>query len=47
VGAHLARFKIPRAFHVTAELPRTAYGKVQKHLLLDKIQGSKSRTQEE
>ncbi len=30
---HVASFKIPRAFHRVASLPRTALGKVQKHLL--------------
>ncbi len=29
----LARFKIPRTFSIKTELPRTASGKVQKHLL--------------
>lgn len=29
----LARFKIPRSFRVESELPRTASGKIQKHLL--------------
>jgi len=29
----VASFKIPRAFHRVAALPRTALGKVQKHLL--------------
>lgn len=31
--AHLASFKIPRAFVSVEKLPRTALGKVQKHLL--------------
>ncbi|MFN0101768.1 MAG: class I adenylate-forming enzyme family protein [Bryobacteraceae bacterium] len=31
--AHLASFKIPRAFLPIEELPRTALGKIQKHLL--------------
>jgi acyl-CoA synthetase (AMP-forming)/AMP-acid ligase II len=31
--AHLASFKIPRAFLPVDKLPRTALGKVQKHLL--------------
>ena len=31
----LARFKIPQRFQVESELPRTASGKVQKHLLAD------------
>jgi len=31
--AHLASFKIPRAFVAIDKLPRTALGKVQKHLL--------------
>lgn len=30
---HLASFKVPRAFVAVASLPRTALGKVQKHLL--------------
>ncbi|MGO4843116.1 hypothetical protein AB4144_63675 [Rhizobiaceae sp. 2RAB30] len=30
---HLARFKIPRHFHEVEALPRTASGKIQKHLL--------------
>ncbi len=30
---HLASFKIPRAFIVVEKLPRTALGKIQKHLL--------------
>jgi acyl-CoA synthetase (AMP-forming)/AMP-acid ligase II len=30
---HLASFKIPRAFVTVEKLPRTALGKVQKHLL--------------
>lgn len=31
--AHLASFKIPRAFLAIEKLPRTALGKIQKHLL--------------
>ncbi len=31
--AHLASFKIPRAFVAVEKIPRTALGKVQKHLL--------------
>ncbi len=31
--AHLASFKVPRAFVPVAALPRTALGKIQKHLL--------------
>ncbi len=31
--AHLASFKMPRAFVKVASLPRTALGKIQKHLL--------------
>ena len=30
---HLASFKIPKAFMIVEKLPRTALGKVQKHLL--------------
>ncbi len=30
---HLARFKVPRHFHEVEALPRTASGKIQKHLL--------------
>ncbi|MFN0101773.1 MAG: AMP-binding enzyme [Bryobacteraceae bacterium] len=30
---HLASFKIPRAFLPIEKLPRTALGKIQKHLL--------------
>jgi crotonobetaine/carnitine-CoA ligase len=30
---HLARFKVPDAVEFVDELPRTAVGKVQKHLL--------------
>jgi malonyl-CoA/methylmalonyl-CoA synthetase len=33
--AKLASFKIPRAFHIVDSLPRTAMGKIQKHLLPD------------
>ena len=29
----LARYKVPARFHVVPELPRTATGKIQKHLL--------------
>jgi len=29
----LASFKVPRAFVVVEKLPRTALGKIQKHLL--------------
>jgi malonyl-CoA/methylmalonyl-CoA synthetase len=31
--AHLASFKVPRAFVQVPSLPRTALGKIQKHLL--------------
>ena len=31
--AHMASYKIPRAFVVMEKLPRTALGKIQKHLL--------------
>jgi acyl-CoA synthetase (AMP-forming)/AMP-acid ligase II len=30
----LASFKVPRAFVVVERIPRTALGKVQKHLLM-------------
>ena len=30
---HLASFKVPRAFITVESLPRTALGKIQKHLL--------------
>lgn len=30
---HLAHFKVPQEFHFIAELPKTATGKVQKHVL--------------
>jgi len=33
-ATQLADFKLPRRFHVVTELPRTASGKVQKHLLI-------------
>jgi acyl-CoA synthetase (AMP-forming)/AMP-acid ligase II len=31
--AHLASFKVPRKFVIIDKLPRTALGKIQKHLL--------------
>jgi fatty-acyl-CoA synthase len=34
-GSRLARYKLPREVVVVAELPRTASGKVQKHVLLE------------
>ena len=33
LSGRLARYKVPRTFEVVDELPRTASGKVQKHLL--------------
>ncbi|MEP7242825.1 MAG: AMP-binding protein [Gammaproteobacteria bacterium] len=33
--SRLARFKVPKRFEIVAALPRTAAGKVQKHLLRD------------
>ena len=33
VRERLAHFKCPEAFHIVAELPKTATGKVQKNLL--------------
>ncbi|MBO0702378.1 MAG: hypothetical protein J2P38_05560, partial [Candidatus Dormibacteraeota bacterium] len=33
LSRRLARYKVPRTFEVVEELPRTASGKVQKHLL--------------
>jgi fatty-acyl-CoA synthase len=35
LGEHLARYKIPRAFEVVDELPRTPYGKVVKGELVE------------
>ena len=35
--AQVASFKMPRAFHRVGALPRTALGKVQKHLLADLV----------
>ncbi|WP_246709229.1 AMP-binding protein [Mesorhizobium sp. NZP2077] len=32
-GARIARYKVPKAFLVTEALPRTASGKIQKHIL--------------
>jgi fatty-acyl-CoA synthase len=32
-NARLARFKVPRFFKIVPSLPRTASGKIQKHLL--------------
>lgn len=37
--AGLASFKVPRRFILTAKLPRTALGKIQKHLLAEKKDG--------
>ena len=34
--SRLAKFKVPKRFEILPELPRTASGKVQKHLLRDK-----------
>jgi fatty-acyl-CoA synthase len=36
LGARLARYKIPREFHLLDELPRTAYGKVVKGELVER-----------
>ena len=33
LGAQLASFKLPRAYVRVESLPRTALGKIQKHLL--------------
>ncbi|WP_350226721.1 AMP-binding enzyme [Naasia aerilata] len=33
LSTRLARYKVPRTLEVVDELPRTASGKVQKHLL--------------
>ena len=33
----LASFKVPRRFVVLGELPKTALGKVQKHLLRERV----------
>ena len=32
-GARIARFKVPKEFLLTDTLPRTASGKIQKHIL--------------
>lgn len=34
--AHLAAFKVPREFKLVADFPRTASGKIRKHLLKDR-----------
>lgn len=34
--SHLAHFKVPTAFHVVTELPKTATGKIQKFVLRGK-----------
>lgn len=39
LAARLAKFKVPKRFEVIAELPRTAYGKVVKGELRDRITG--------
>ena len=31
--AHLAHFKVPTAFRLVTELPKTATGKIQKYIL--------------
>ncbi|HUF98500.1 MAG TPA: AMP-binding protein [Ilumatobacter sp.] len=38
----LATYKLPQSLHVVAELPATASGKIQKHVLRDQIAGSGS-----
>jgi fatty-acyl-CoA synthase len=39
LAGRLARFKVPHRFLFVDELPRTAYGKVQKHLLAERLRG--------
>ncbi len=34
---HLAGFKVPKAVHFQAELPRTGTGKIQKHVMRDEL----------
>jgi acyl-CoA synthetase (AMP-forming)/AMP-acid ligase II len=34
---HMAAFKVPRRFVFTEDLPRTASGKVQKHVVRDQL----------
>jgi fatty-acyl-CoA synthase len=36
---HLASFKVPKAVVIVSEIPRTASGKVQKHVLRDQLIG--------
>ncbi|WP_428027903.1 AMP-binding protein [Altererythrobacter sp.] len=38
-AARLAKFKVPKTAVITDEIPRTASGKVQKHLLLERAKG--------
>jgi fatty-acyl-CoA synthase len=33
---HMAHFKVPSAFHIVTELPKTATGKIQKFVLRGK-----------
>jgi len=33
--ARLAAYKVPRSFHMVADFPRTAAGKIQKHLIVE------------
>jgi len=38
LGDHLARYKLPKEVRLVGELPRTAYGKVQKGKLVEVYQ---------
>ena len=44
--AKIAGFKKPRMVYFVEELPRNAMGKVQKHLLLERLQGAQGRSSE-
>jgi fatty-acyl-CoA synthase len=44
-AARLAKFKVPKSVVITASIPRTASGKVQKHILKEMDQASSSISQ--